>query len=110
MERLALVFFVYGVAFFSVGLAIAPESPRPRDPLLGRPPRPPGGPATVAPALRILRLMLFAASTVALAQFGADVLASIRPRAAAVRWVPLTLIVFWTINWTVLPHLTGGTG
>ena len=129
MERLALVFFVYGLAFFSMGLAIALESRRPSELLLSRPLRllaafgllhglvewidmwmiAPGVTATVAPALRILRLMLFAASTVALAQFGANVLASIRPRAAAVRWVPLALIVFWTVNWAVLPHLTGAT-
>ena len=129
MERLVLVFFVYGLAFFSMGLAIAFESRRPSELLLSRPLRllaafgllhglvewidmwmiAPGVTTTVTPVLRILRLVLFAASTVALAQFGADVLASILPEAAAVRWVPLALIIFWTVNWAVLPHLTGMT-
>lgn len=126
MERLALVFFVYGLAFFSMGLAIALESRRPSDLLLSRPLRylaafgllhgivewidmwmiAPGVSEAVAPGLRILRLVLFAASTLALAQFGADVLASARPHAHPIRWIPAALIVFWSINWTVLPHLS----
>src|SRR3972149_5371478 len=108
MERLTFVFFVYGLAFFAMGLAIALESRRSTDPLLNRPLHflaafgllhacvewidmwliGPGGAASVAPALRILRLVLFATSILALAQFGADVIASIRPRIAAVRGLP----------------------
>lgn len=126
MERLAFVFFVYGLAFFAMGLAIALESRRPSALLLSRPLRYlaafgllhglvewidmwlilPGTPHAAAPSLRILRLTLFGASTVALAQFGTDVIASIRPRLSLIRWIPLALVVFWAINWAVLPHLT----
>ncbi len=126
MERLAFIFFIYGLAFFAMGLAIALESRRPSALLLSRPLRYlaafgllhgfvewidmwlvlPSIPQAAAPALRILRLALFGVSTVALAQFGADVIASIRPRLALIRWIPLALVVFWTINWAVLPHLT----
>jgi nitrate/nitrite-specific signal transduction histidine kinase len=125
MERLAFVFFIYGLAFFAMGLAIALESRRPTTLLLGRSLRYlatfgllhgmvewidmwfvlPGFSQGAAPALRILRLVLFAASTLALAQFGADVIASVRPRLALIRWVPLALLIFWTLNWAVLPHL-----
>ena len=125
MERLTFVFFIYGLAFFAMGLAIALESRRATDLLLNRPLHflaafgllhacvewidmwliGPGGAASVVPTLRILRLVLFATSTLALAQFGADVIASIRPRIAAVRWLPLVLAAFWAANWAVIPHL-----
>ncbi len=125
MERLAFVFFIYGLAFFAMGLAIALESRRPSELLLSRPLRYlaafgllhglvewidmwlilPGAPHAAAFAFRILRLVLFALSTMALAQFGADVIASIQPRISVIRWLPVLLIVFWTLNWAVLPHL-----
>jgi nitrate/nitrite-specific signal transduction histidine kinase len=126
MERLALVFFVYGLAFFAMGLAIALESRRPGDLRLSRPLRylaafgllhaavewldmwliGRGAAGPSAPALRILRLAIFAVSTFALAQFGADLIASIRPRLQAIRWVPIALVLFWTANWAVIPHVT----
>ncbi|MDR7522255.1 MAG: GAF domain-containing protein [Armatimonadota bacterium] len=124
MERLVPVFFVYGLAFFAMGLAIALEARRASALVLSRPLRYLAvfgllhaavewidmwmiGPAVGAasPALRILRLALFAGSTVALAQFGADVIASTGRHLAAIRWLPLLLAVFWTLNWAVIPHL-----
>ncbi|MDR7544948.1 MAG: GAF domain-containing sensor histidine kinase [Armatimonadota bacterium] len=125
MERLTFVFFIYGLAFFAMGLAIALESRRPSDLRLSRPLRylaafgllhaavewidmwliGPGA-ESGATALRILRLVLFAGSTVALAQFGADLIAAIRPGLRAIRWLPLVLTLFWTANWAVIPHLT----
>jgi hypothetical protein len=125
MERLTFVFFVYGLAFFAMGLAIALESRRPSDLRLSRPLRylaafgllhaavewldmwliGPGGGAMTAATLRILRIVLFAVSTVALAQFGADLIALIRPTLRFVRWVPMVLLVFWTANLAVIPHL-----
>jgi nitrate/nitrite-specific signal transduction histidine kinase len=125
MQRLAFVFFVYGLAFFAMGLAIALESRRSSELRLSRPLRylaafgllhacvewldmwligP--GPGGAAPALRILRLALFAISTVALAQFGVDLIAAIRPRLRMVRWLPLALALIWAANWAVIPHLT----
>ncbi|OFX32719.1 MAG: hypothetical protein A2Z07_05690 [Armatimonadetes bacterium RBG_16_67_12] len=126
MQRLAFVFFVYGLAFFAMGLAIALESRRTSELRLSRPLRylaafgllhacvewldmwliGPGGTGAGAPSLRILRLVLFGISTVALAQFGVDLIASIRPRLRALRWLPLVLMVFWAANWAVIPHLT----
>jgi nitrate/nitrite-specific signal transduction histidine kinase len=126
VERLAFVFFIYGLAFFAMGLAIALESRRPSDIRLSRPLRylaafgllhatvewldmwliGRGAAGPSAPALRILRLGLFAVSTFALAQFGADLIASIRPRLRAIRWVPVALVLFWAANWAVIPHMT----
>ncbi len=125
MERLAFVFFIYGLAFFAMGLAIALESRRPSDLRLSRPLRylaafgllhavvewidmwliGPGATGPSAPGLRILRLALFAASTAALAQFGADLIASMRSGLRLIRWVPLVLVLFWTANWAVIPHM-----
>lgn len=125
MQRLAFVFFVYGLAFFAMGLAIALESRRSSELRLSRPLRYLAafgllhacvewldmwliGPGTggAAPALRILRLALFAISTVALAQFGVDLIASIRPGFRLIRWLPLVLALVWAANWAVIPHLT----
>jgi nitrate/nitrite-specific signal transduction histidine kinase len=126
MGRLTFVFFVYGLAFFAMGLAIALESRRPSDLRLSRPLRylaafgllhaavewidmwliGPGADGSRATALRILRLVLFAGSTVALAQFGADLIVAIRPRLRVIRWLPLMLVLFWTANWAIIPHLT----
>ncbi|MDR7418725.1 MAG: GAF domain-containing sensor histidine kinase [Armatimonadota bacterium] len=125
MERLAFVFFVYGLAFFAMGLAIALESRRPSDLRLSRPLRylaafgllhsavewldmwliGPGAAGASAPTLRVLRIGLFAVSTVALAQFGADLIAAVRPVLRLVRWIPLALLLFWTANLAVIPHL-----
>lgn len=126
MTPLIYVFFIYGLAFFSMGLAIALEARRPSDLLLIRPLRylaafgmlhgcvgwidmwlaSPVIIEAIAPTVRILRLALFAASVLALAQFGVDLIASVAPRASAVRIVPLMLAVFWALNWTIVPHLT----
>lgn len=125
MERLSLVFFIYGLAFFAMGLAIALESRRPSDLRLVRPLRylaafgllhavvgwidmwliSPGVPAEAGSTLRILRLLLFGVSVAALAQFGADLIATIRPRAAPLRLLPMALVLFWAVNWTLWPHL-----
>ncbi|MBM3469218.1 MAG: GAF domain-containing sensor histidine kinase [Armatimonadetes bacterium] len=125
MTPLVSVFFVYGLAFFSMGLAIALEARRPSDLMLIRPLRylaafgmlhgcvgwidmwlaSPMMAEVIAPTVRIVRLALFAASVLALAQFGADLIASVAPRASAVRAVPLVLAVFWALNWTIVPHL-----
>ncbi|MDI6772160.1 MAG: GAF domain-containing protein [bacterium] len=125
MTPLVSVFFVYGLAFFSMGLAIALEARRPSDLLLIRPLRylaafgvlhgcvgwidmwlaSPIMVEAIAPTVRIVRLALFAASVLALAQFGADLIASVAPRASVVRFVPLVLAVFWALNWTIVPHL-----
>ncbi|MDR7483961.1 MAG: GAF domain-containing sensor histidine kinase [Armatimonadota bacterium] len=124
MERLVLVFFIYGLAFFAMGLAIALEARRASALVLSRPLRwlaafgllhaavewidmwmiGPGA-GVASPTLRILRLALFACSTAALAQFGADAIASTGRPLAAIRWLPLLLVVFWTLNWAVIPHL-----
>lgn len=108
-----------------MGLAIALEARRPSDLRLSRPLRylaafgilhgvvewiemwliaPSLAPAAL-PDLRVLRLILLATSVVALAQFGADLIASIRPRMAFLRLVPVALVLFWGVNWLILPHL-----
>jgi signal transduction histidine kinase len=124
--RLVVVFFVYGLAFFAMGLAIALEARRKTELqlvwvlkylaaygllhaavewldmwlLL------PGSTGGVAPAvLRVVRLGLFVASTVMLAVFGTALIAALAPRWKVVRWIPLGLLVIWLAYWAVGPHL-----
>jgi len=124
--RLVAVFFVYGLAFFAMGLAISLEARRTTDLRLAAAlkylaafgllhgavewidmwlllpwPLPP---ATAA-ALRVVRLALFAASTVLLAVFGTSLLGALIPRYRWVRWIPLALFAFWLAYWAVGPHL-----
>jgi len=124
--RLVIVFFVYGLAFFAMGLAFALESRRKTDLrlvwvlkylaaygvlhaavewldmwfLL------PWSPPALAPAaLRVVRLGLFVASTVMLAVFGTALIGTLAPRLRAVRWIPLALLIIWLAYWAVGPHL-----
>jgi signal transduction histidine kinase len=124
--RLVGVFFIYGLAFFAMGLAFALEARRKTElrlvgvlkylaaygllhaavewidmwQLL------PGVTAATIPAtLRIVRLSLFVASTVMLAVFGAALIATLAPRFRSVRWVPLGLLVIWLAYWVIGPHL-----
>lgn len=125
--RLVLVFFVYGLAFFAMGLAFALEVRRKTDLrlvwvlkylaaygllhavvewldmwLLLPWPQP-----GVAPAiLRVARLALFVASTVMLAVFGTALIGALAPRWRAVRWIPLVLLTLWLAYWAVGPHLS----
>src|SRR5512134_612904 len=125
-SRLVAVFFIYGLAFFAMGLAFALEARRKTElrlvwvlkylaaygllhaavewidmwQLL------PGvSPATIPAVLRIVRLALFVASTVMLAVFGAALIAALAPRFRAVRWIPLGLLVIWLAYWVIGPHL-----
>lgn len=124
-SRLVVVFFVYGLAFFAMGLAIALEARRKTELrlvwvlkylaaygllhaavewldmwlLL------PGAPAFAPAVLRVVRLGLFVASTVMLAVFGTALIAALAPRWRAVRWIPLGLLVIWLAYWAVGPHL-----
>jgi len=124
-SRLVVVFFVYGLAFFAMGLAIALEARRKTELrlvwvlkylaaygllhaavewldmwlLL------PGTAAVPSALLRVVRLGLFVASTVALAVFGTALIAALAPRWRAVRWVPLGLLLIWLAYWAVGPHL-----
>ena len=124
--RLVVVFFVYGLAFFAMGLAFALEARRKTDLrlvwvlkylaaygllhaavewldmwlLLPWPP-----PVAVPAILRVVRLALFVASTVMLAVFGTALIGALAPRFRAVRWIPLALVVIWLAYWAVGPHL-----
>ena len=125
--RLVVVFFVYGLAFFAMGLAIALEARRSTELRLARSlkflaafgllhavvewidmwlllPWPLA--ASTAAVLRVVRLSLFAASTVLLALFGTTLIGYLAPRYRWVRWIPLVLLVFWLGNWAVAPHLS----
>lgn len=126
VPRLVVVFFVYGLAFFAMGLAIALEARRSTELRLAQslkylaafgllhaavgwidmwlllpwPPVP-----AVASALRVVRLMLFAGSTMLLAVFGTTLIGYLAPAYRWIRWIPLALLVFWLANWAIGPHL-----
>ncbi len=124
--RLVLVFFVYGLAFFAMGLAIALEARRTTELRLARSLKYlaafgllhagvewidmwlllpwPLAPATAA-TLRVVRLAMFAASTLLLAQFGTTLIGQLSPSHRWVRWIPLALFVVWLGYWAVGPHL-----
>jgi len=124
--RLAAVFFVYGLAFFAMGLAIALEARRTTELRLAASLKYLAGfgllhgavewidmwlllpwplvPAAAA-AARIARLALLASSTVLLAVFGTSLLGGLVPRYRWVRWIPAALGVFWLAYWAVGPHL-----
>jgi len=124
--RLVLVFFIYGLAFFAMGLAIALEARRPTELRLARSLKylaafgllhagvewidmwlllPWPLQSTTAAALRVVRLTLFAASTLLLAQFGTSLISQLSPPHRWVRWIPLGLFVVWLGYWAVGPHL-----
>jgi signal transduction histidine kinase len=125
-SRLVAVFFIYGLAFFAMGLAFALEARRKTElrlvgvlkylaaygllhaavewidmwQLL------PGITGAALPTtLRIVRLTLFVASTAMLAVFGAALVAALAPRFRAVQWIPLGLLLVWLAYWVVGPHL-----
>jgi signal transduction histidine kinase len=123
---LALVFFIYGLAFFAMGLAFALESRRTTELHLARAlkylaafgllhaavewidmwllsPWPLA--AATGSALRVVRLALFAASTVFLAVFGTSLLGALDRRLRWLRWLPMLLLVIWLGNWAIGPHL-----
>ncbi|MDQ7842339.1 MAG: sensor histidine kinase [Armatimonadota bacterium] len=124
--RLVGVFFVYGLAFFAMGLAIALEARRTTELRLAASLKYLAGfgllhgvvewidmwlllpwplqPAAAAVA-RVARLTLFAASTVLLAVFGTSLLGALVPRYRGVRWIPAALFLFWLAYWAVGPHL-----
>lgn len=125
--RLVVVFFVYGLAFFAMGLAIALEARRTTELRLASTlkylaafgllhaavewidmwlllPWPLA--ATTASALRVIRLALFAASTVLLAVFGTSLIGALDARYRWIRWIPLALLLVWLGYWAVGPHLT----
>ena len=120
-----LVFFVYGLAFFAMGVAILVEWRR------ASVPRSPLGAALVflavfafihsivewlamfhlvhghgldilwGPWLVPVRLFLLALSSVALGQFGAALVASARPRYRAILAAPGLLFALWMAGWVV---------
>jgi signal transduction histidine kinase len=121
------VFFIYGLAFFAMGLAIALEARRRTTELrlaqslkylaafgllhaavewidmwllLPWPLDP-----AVASTLRVTRLTLFTTSTVLLAVFGTTLIGYLAPSYRWIRWIPLGLLVFWLANWAIGPHL-----
>ena len=124
--RLVLVFFVYGLAFFAMGLAIALEARRTTELRLAQSLKYlaafgllhgfvewidmwlllPGdlAPATIT-VLRVVRLGLFATSTLLLALFGTTLIGRLAPKYRWLGWVPLALFLFWLANWGVGPHL-----
>jgi len=124
--RLVVVFFVYGLAFFAMGLAIALEARRTTELRLASSlkylaafgllhaavewidmwlllPWPLA--AATASALRVIRLAVFVASAVVLAVFGTSLIGALAPRYRWVRWIPLGLLLFWLGYWAVGPHL-----
>lgn len=124
--RLVVVFFVYGLAFFAMGLAIALEARRSTELRLAQSLKylaafgflhaavewidmwlllPWPLLAAFAAALRVIRLTLFMASTLLLALFGTTLIGRLAPAYRWVRWIPLALFVFWLANWAVGPHL-----
>lgn len=124
--RLVVVFFVYGLAFFAMGLAFALEARRTTELRLARSLKylaafgllhatvewidmwlllPWPLVATTAATLRVVRLALFVGSTVFLAVFGTSLLAWLAPRWRWVRWIPPALLVFWLAYWAIGPHL-----
>ena len=126
VPRLVVVFFIYGLAFFAMGLAIALEARRSTELRLAQSLKYlaafgllhaavewidmwlllpwPLDPA-VASTLRVVRLTLFATSTVLLAVFGTTLIGYLAPAYRWIRWIPLALLVFWLANWAIGPHL-----
>ena len=124
--RLVVVFFVYGLAFFAMGLAIALEARRTTDLRLASSLKylaafgllhaavewidmwlllPWPLVSATAAALRVVRLALFVGSTVLLAVFGTTLLGALDPRYRWVRWIPPALLIFWLAYWVIGPHL-----
>ena len=124
--RLVVVFFVYGLAFFAMGLAIALEARRTTDLRLASSLKylaafgllhagvewidmwlllPWPLVSATAAALRVVRLALFVGSTVLLAVFGTTLLGALDPRYRWVRWIPPALLLFWLVYWVIGPHL-----
>lgn len=125
-SRLHLVFFIYGLAFFAMGLAIALEARRTTELRLARSLKylaafgllhggvewidmwliQSGGLAPAAiTTLRVVRLVLFAVSTALLALFGTTLISRLQPRYRWLHALPLGLALFWLINWGITPHL-----
>jgi signal transduction histidine kinase len=124
--RLVLVFFVYGLAFFAMGLAIALEARRSTEARLARSLNylaafgllhagvewidmwlvlPLSLPPPSVTALRVARLTLLAVGTLALATFGTSLIAYLSPPYRWVRWVPPLLLAVWVGYWTLGPHV-----
>ncbi len=124
--RLYLVFFVYGLAFFTMGLAIALEARRATELRLARSLKylaafgllhgavqwidmwlvVPGGLAAVTvTTLRVVRMGLFAASALLLALFGTTLITQLARRYRWLHLIPLGLALFWLATWGVSPHL-----
>jgi signal transduction histidine kinase len=117
IEQLALILFVYGLAFFTMGLAVLLEV-RPDSELpLARHIRPLAAfgllhglvewlemfslvhyldkPVLQGLALQWLEVGVLASSTLALAWFGATLLAESGGRWQVARWAPLGLLILW---------------
>lgn len=124
--RLVVVFFVYGLAFFAMGLVFALEARRTTELRLASSLKYVAGfgllhavvewidmwlllpwplVAATAAALRVVRLGLFVGSTVLLAVFGTTLLAALAPQVRWIRWIPPALLVFWLAYWAIGPHL-----
>jgi signal transduction histidine kinase len=124
--RLVLVFFAYGLAFFAMGLAIALEARRTTELRLAQSlkylaafgllhgvvqwidmwlllPMPVASSAVTV--LRVVRLSLFAISTLLLALFGTTLIGRLVPPYHWLNWIPLGIFLFWLANWGVAPHL-----
>ena len=122
------VFFIYGLSFFSMGLAVAMASRR--SSALDLAPSlkylaafgllhslveledmflvDAGSPAaTTYLGLRVARLLLLAISAICLIQFGVKLLVSTLKRHHWLRYVPVTLFSLWLLSF-VLPHLYTG--
>lgn len=124
--RLVLVFFVYGLAFFAMGLAIALEARRTSELRLAQSLKylaafgllhavvewidmwllMPGSLSAVGiTALRVVRLSLFATSTLLLGIFGTTLIGRLAPRYRWLVLLPVGLSLFWLVYWGLGPHL-----
>jgi signal transduction histidine kinase len=119
-----LIYFVYGLVFFVLGLAIALQSRRHSRLLLARhlgwlaafgllhglhewgdlfiPIQQAGLPAPIYSMLLTLQLGLLAGSYACLFQFGVGLLRPLAPRWRWVRWVPRAVFLTWAIGTTAL--------
>lgn len=125
-SNMIFVFFVYGLAFFSMGLAVALESRRQSELKLATSLIWLAGfgvihgcvewvdmflliPATglspdVVFSIRLVRTMLLAASATLLVQFASKLISDTWPDLRWLRWLPAALFTFWVLSF-MAPHL-----
>jgi len=131
MDYLVLIYFVYGLSFFSMGLAIVLEIGRGREHRLRKALMPlavfgllhglyewlemfdllgvlPG--QNIYPLFwQIFSLVVLVISFLSLAQFGAFQLARAQDNLMRAFWIPFAMLVVWMIGlgiwWTIYPHV-----